>query len=72
MFFNSRYTMLTSRMTEPSFCVSLEPRRRRFLIGMVKNSRSTLLEFGTRYHILINRATFVKGDPYIRDMKNTA
>ena len=36
--FHSRYTMLISRMTEPSFCVSLEPRRRRFLIGMVKNS----------------------------------
>jgi hypothetical protein len=68
----SRYTMLISRMMDPSFCVFLEPRRRRFLIGMVKKSTFILFEFGTRYHILIIRATFVKGDPYIRDMKNTA
>ena len=39
--------MLISRMMEQSFCVSLELRRRRFLIGMVKNSTFILFELGT-------------------------
>lgn len=42
-----RYTMLIFLMTVPSFCVSRERLRRRFLIETVKNSMSFLFEFGT-------------------------
>lgn len=51
--------------------LSLELLKRSCMIGMEKNSMFSLLFNKTGYQP-DRRATYIKGDPYIRDMRHTA
>ncbi len=63
---------LNSQMTVASFCASPEPHKLSYLTEKGRSCTLFMFLIEPSANSLPVRSTFIKGDPYIRDMKNTS